>query len=85
MLPRQFESHLLHARRSPISFRSRRFGDAGFAQFRDRARHDRPRRGERLGDRRLEQPAHPDQADDLKAKVLEFMPFGLIPQFIEET
>jgi hypothetical protein len=86
MLPRQFEVASLHAHRSESLFRSRRFGDAGFAQLSETA-PDTIARGAENGSEIgvWSSLLTPIKLDDLKAKVLEFMPFGLIPQFIEET
>ena len=86
MLPRQLESHLFTPRIPDHFFQSRRFGDAGFAQLSPTA-PDTIARGAENGSEIgvWSNLLTPIKLDDLKAKVLEFMPFGLIPQFIEET
>jgi hypothetical protein len=85
-LPRQFESHLFTPGIPNHFFVSRRFGDAGYAQLSETA-PDTIARGAENGSEIgvWSGLLTPIKADDLKAKVLEFMPFGLIPQFIEET
>jgi len=86
MLPRQFESHLFTPELPNHFFVSRRFGDAGYAQLSQTA-PDTIARGAENGSEIgvWSSLLTPIKRDDLKAKVLEFMPFGLIPQFIEET
>jgi hypothetical protein len=55
-LPRQFESPLLRPGPNHF-FASRRFGDAAFAQLsKNRSGHGPDRRGERIGNRRLQRP-----------------------------
>jgi hypothetical protein len=85
-LPRQFESHLFTPSVPNHFFVSRRFGDAGYAQLSATA-PDTIGRGAENGSEIgvWSSLLTPIKADDLRAKVLEFMPFGLIPQFIEET
>ena len=85
-LPRQFRSHLLAPRVPNHIFESRRFGDSPYAELSDTA-PDIIRRG---SENRSEIGVWsailaPIKQDDLTAKTLEFMPFGLIPQFINET
>jgi hypothetical protein len=85
-LPPQFESHLFAPAIPNHFFVSRRFGDAGYAQLSDTA----PATVVRGAENRSEIGAFssllsPIKLDDLKAKVNEFMPFGLIAQFINET
>jgi hypothetical protein len=85
-LPRQFESRLFAPSIPNHFFVSRRFGDAGFAQLSATA-PETIRRGAENGSEMgvWSRLLTPIKADDLRSKVLEFMPFGLIPQFIEET
>jgi hypothetical protein len=85
-LPRQFESHLFTPSIPNHFFVSRRFGDAGYAQLSQTA-PDTIARGAENGSEIgvWSGLLTPIKLDDLNAKVLEFMPFGLIPQFIEET
>jgi len=85
-LPQQFESHLFAPRIPNHAFLSRRFGDPAYAQLSPTAA-ETLRRGAENGSEigvwsRLLTPI---KLDDLKAKVREFMPFGLIAQFIDET
>jgi hypothetical protein len=85
-LPRQFESHLFDPVIPKHVFVSRRFGDAGYAQLSATA----PAAIERGAENGSEigvwsRLLSPIKRDDLEAKVSEFMPFGLIAQFIEET
>jgi hypothetical protein len=85
-LPPQFESHLFKPAVPNHFFVSRRFGDAGYAQLSDTA----PSEVVRGAENRAEIGAFSGllnsiKLDDLNAKVNEFMPFGLIAQFINET
>ncbi|MEA3276285.1 MAG: hypothetical protein U9Q81_13550 [Pseudomonadota bacterium] len=85
-LPQRYESHLYAPALPNHFFVSRRFGDAGFAQLSDGA----PPVILRGAENRSEMGAFsgllgPIKRDDLDAKVNEFMPFGLIAQFINET
>jgi hypothetical protein len=85
-LPPQFESHLFKPAVPNHFFVSRRFGDAGYAQLSDTA----PEEVVRGAENRAEIGAfsgllNPIKLDDLKTKVNEFMPFGLIAQLINET
>jgi hypothetical protein len=85
-LPRQFESHLFTPHVPNHFLVSQRFGDAGYAQLSETA-PDAIVRGAENGSEigAWSSLLTPIKADDLEAKVLEFMPFGLIPQFIKET
>jgi hypothetical protein len=85
-LPPQFASHLCAPTIANHFFTSRRFGDPGYAQLSETA----PEAIRRGAETRSEIGAFssllsPIKLDDLKAKVNEFMPFGLIPQYINET
>jgi hypothetical protein len=85
-LPPQFQSHLLAPAVPNHVFVSRRFGDPGYAQLSETA----PASVTRGAENRSEIGAFsslldPIKLDDLGAKVGEFMPFGLVAQFIRET
>ena len=85
-LPPQFESHLLAPRVANHIFTSRRFGDPGYAQLSATAPASITRGGENRAEmgvfnRRLLQI----RQADLQAKVAEYLPFGLIAQFIPES
>ena len=85
-LPPQFESHFFAPAIPNHFFVSRRFGDPGYAQLSETA----PEAIVRGAENRSEIGAFsslitPIKLDDLKAKVNEFMPFGLIAQYINET
>lgn len=85
-LPSQYESPLFAPAIPNHFFVSRRFGDPGYAQLSETA----PPAVARGGENRSEMGAfnsllNPVKLDDLKAKVNEFMPFGLIAQYINET
>jgi hypothetical protein len=83
-LPRPYRSHVLDAAR-PI-FRSRRFGDPGYAQLSEAAPRGLLRGaedGSEIG--AFWSLRNPVRADSLRAKVDEFLPFGLIPFFVPET
>jgi hypothetical protein len=67
-------------------FVARRFGDPGYAQLGPTAPEDIRRGGENRSEigvfnRRL----LPIRRADLEGKVAEYLPFGLIAQFIRET
>ena len=67
-------------------FTSTRFGDPGYAQLSDRAPDTILRGGEdgvEIG--AFSSLLNPIKLDSLRAKVDEFLPFGLIPHFITET
>ncbi len=85
-LPQQFQSHLFAPALPNHFFVSRRFGDPGYAQLSETA----PQAIVRGAENRSEIGAFSAliqsvKRDDLEAKVSEFMPFGLIAQFINET
>jgi hypothetical protein len=85
-LPPQFESHFFAPAIPNHFFVSRRLGDPGYAQLSETAPdsiiHGAENRSEIGAFSRLLSPI---KMDDLKAKVNEFMPFGLIAQYINET
>ena len=85
-LPAQFESRLFRPTIPNHFFVSRRFGDPGYGQLSTTA----PETILRGAENRSEMGAFSGllnaiKEDDLEAKVTEFMPFGLIAQFIHET
>jgi hypothetical protein len=85
-LPPQFESHLLAPAIPNHVFVSRRFCDPGYAQLGPTAPVEIRRGGENRSEigvfnRRL----LAIRQADLEAKVTEYLPFGLIAQFIRET
>lgn len=85
-LPPQFESHLFKPAVPNHFFVSRRFADPGYGQLSETA----PEQVVRGAENRSEIGAfssllNPIKLDDLRAKVNEFIPFGLIAQFINET
>ena len=85
-LPPQFESHLLAPAIPNHAFVSRRFGDPGYAQLGPTAPVQIRRGGENRSEigvfnRRL----LAIRQADLEAKAAEYLPFGLIAQFIRET
>ena len=85
-LPPQFESHLLAPAIPNHVFVSRRFGDPGYAQLGATAPESIRRGGENRSEigvfnRRL----LPIRQADLEAKVTEYLPFGLIAQFVREN
>ena len=85
-LPPQFESHLIAGGIPNRFFVSRRFGDPGFAQLSEAVPPEILRgaeNGSEMG--AFSGLLGPIKLDDLKAKVNEFMPFGLIAQYINET
>jgi hypothetical protein len=85
-LPQQFESHLIAPAIPNHFFVSRRFGDAGYAQLSDTAPNTVIRgaeNGSEIG--AFSYLLGPIKLEDLRAKVNEFMPFGLIAQYINET
>jgi hypothetical protein len=85
-LPRQFESHLFAPAVPNHFFVSRRFGDSAFAQL-SKTAPDTVLTGAENGSEigAFSGLLNPIKARDLERKVIEFMPFGLIPQFIFET
>jgi hypothetical protein len=85
-LPQQFESHLLTPTVPNHIFLSRRFGDSAFAELSETA----PEAIRRGAENRSEIGVwsgllSPIKLDDLTSKTFEFMPLGLIAQFINET
>ena len=85
-LPRRFESPLFNPGIPNHCFASRTFGDPGFAQLSATAPASIVRGAENRGEMgAYNLLLNPIKLDDLETKVLEFMPFGLIPQFILET
>ena len=85
-LPRQFESHLFAPAIPRHFFTSRRFGDPAFAQLSKTAPASvatGAENGSEMG--AFSGLLNPIKRRDLERKVIEFMPFGLIPQFIFET
>jgi hypothetical protein len=83
-LPRRYESHdLIDAAHI---FTSRQFGQPGYAQLSQTAPLELVRgaeNGSEIG--AFSGLANPIKLDSLRAKVDEYMPFGLIPIFIQET
>jgi hypothetical protein len=85
-LPPQFEHHLLMPAVPNHVFVSRRFGDPGYAQLGPTAPVEIRQGGENgseigVFNRRL----LPIRQADLEGKVVEYLPFGLVAQFITET
>jgi hypothetical protein len=85
-LPPQFESHFFAPAIPNHFFTSRRFGDPGYAQLSETAPESILRGAENRSEiGAFSRLLSPIKLDDLKAKVNEFMPFGLIAQYINET
>jgi hypothetical protein len=85
-LPQQFESRLFEPGIPNHFFVSRRFGDPGYAQLSETAPAELVRGAENRSEiGAFNSLLNPIKLDDLKAKVNEFMPFGLIAQYINET
>jgi hypothetical protein len=85
-MPRHYESHLFAPQIPNHFFVSRRFGDPGFAQLSATAPTTVSRGAENRGEMGVfNSLLNPIKLDDLETKVLEYMPFGLIPQFFFET
>jgi hypothetical protein len=85
-LPPQFESHLYAPGIPNHFFVSRRLGDPGYAQLSDTAPLELVRGAENRSEiGAFSRLLFPIKLEDLKVKVNEFMPFGLIAQFINET
>ncbi len=83
-VPRAFRSQALT--NSGSLFSSTRFGDSGYAQLSSVAPDEIVRGGENgteIG--AFNTLLNPIKLDSLRAKVDEFLPFGLIPLFITET
>ncbi len=84
-LPRPYESFLF-TNDSNHWFTSRRFGHPGFAQLSDTAPANLGRgaeNGSEMG--AFSTLMNPIKLDGLQAKIDEYMPFGLIPIFINKT
>jgi hypothetical protein len=85
-LPRQFESQLFAPTIAGHFFISQRFGDPGFAQLSKTAPESIATGAENDSEMgAFSRLLNPIKRRDLERKVIEFMPFGLIPQFIFET
>jgi hypothetical protein len=85
-LPPQFESHFFAPGIPNHFFVSRRFGNPGYSQLSDSAPQELVRGAENRSEiGAFSSLLNPIKLEDLKAKVSEFMPFGLIAQFINET
>ena len=84
-LPRPYES-FLYQKDSNHWFTSRRFGHPGYGQLSGTA-PEALRRGAENGSEMgaFSNLLNPVKLDGLKAKIEEYMPFGLIPIFINET
>ena len=84
-LPRPYESYLF-IKDTNHWFTSRRFGDPGFAQLSDTAPEILKRgaeNGSEMG--AFSKLLNPIKFDGLSSKIDEYMPFGLIPIFINKT
>lgn len=85
-LPRQFESHLYAPAVPNHVFTSRRFGDPGYAQLSQTAPLELVRGAENGSEIGVySRLLNPIKFDDLRTKVDEYLPFGLIPQYVFET
>jgi hypothetical protein len=85
-LPSQFASHFFEPTVPNHFFVSRRFGDQGYAQLSETAAEAIVRGAENRAEiGAFSSLLNPTKLDDLRAKVNEFMPFGLIAQYINET
>jgi hypothetical protein len=85
-LPPQYESHLIEGGIPNHYFVSRRFGDPGYGQLSETVPQVIVRgaeNGSEIGV--FSSLLGPVKLDSLKAKVNEFMPFGLIAQYINEN
>ena len=83
-LPKPYETHIL-ADAAPI-FTSRRFGQPGYGQLSRTAPRALKRGAENGSEIGVFSSLHnPIKRDSLRSKIDEYMPFGLIPIFIEET
>jgi hypothetical protein len=83
-LPRPYESHTIT--NAHHYFTSSRFGHPGYGQLSKTAPMELKRgaeNGSEIG--AFSGLINPIKLDSLRTKVNEFMPFGLIPIFIEET
>jgi hypothetical protein len=85
-LPPQFESHFFAPAIPNHFFVSRQFGNPGYGQLSDTAAPELIQGAENRSEiGAFSNLLNPIKLEDLKAKVNEFMPFGLIAQFINET
>jgi hypothetical protein len=85
-LPPQFESHFFAPAIPNHFFTSRRFGDPGYAQLSETTPESIIRGAENRSEiGAFSSLLSPIKLDDLKAKANEFIPFGLIAQYINET
>jgi hypothetical protein len=83
-LPRPYESHVLAD--AVHVFTARDFGDPGYAQLSQSAPPELTRgaeNGAEIG--AFNGLLNPIKLDGLRAKVEEYLPFGLIPIFVPET
>ena len=81
-----FESHVFPGGLPDHFFTSLRFGQPGFAQLSRTAPDEIARGAENRSEMGVfNSLIQPIKQDDLDIKVREFMPFGLIPQFVIET
>ena len=83
-LPHPHQAHLLTE--TAHLFTSRRFGDAGYGQLSETAPAEVARgaeNGSEMG--AFASLLNPVKLDSLQAKVLEHLPFGLIPLYVMET
>jgi hypothetical protein len=84
-LPHPYESYIF-TEDTHHWFTSRRFGDAGYAQLSDTAPDTIVRGGENGSEiGAFSSLLNPIKLDGLKTKVDEYMPFGLIPIYINKT
>jgi hypothetical protein len=85
-VPPPFASHFFTPRIPNHFFVSRRCGDPGYAQLSETAPESIVRGAENRSEiGAFNSLLSPIKLEDLKAKVNEFMPFGLIAQYINET
>ncbi|MBE9070908.1 hypothetical protein IQ260_30180, partial [Leptolyngbya cf. ectocarpi LEGE 11479] len=85
-LPPQFESHVFAPTIRNLFFVSQRFGDPRYGQLSELAPPEIVRGAENRAEMGVfNRLFTPIKQDDLNAKFGEFMPFGLIPQLINET
>jgi hypothetical protein len=85
-LPHQFESHLYAPNIPNHVFVSRRFGHPGYGQLSPTAPQELLQGAENRSEiGAFSKLLNPIKLEDLKAKVNEFTPFGLIAQYINET
>jgi len=83
-LPKPYECHII--KDSKHYFTSRQFGQPGYGQLSQTAPEE-IRRGAENGSEigAFSALINPIKLDSLRAKVEEYMPFGLVPIFILET